>query len=87
MVPAQRTRLGWSWHALAAELYAGLDYGRVGGPSASLLLGERLAGAVIGLRGGFKRTSYDVFVGQPIDKPEGFRTAGTTAGFSLNWSL
>ncbi len=82
-----RNELGWNWHALGAEIYAGLDYGRVSGPSASLLPGKRLAGAVIGLRGGFKRASYDVFVGQPIDKPEGFRTAGTTAGFGLSWSL
>jgi len=34
------------------ELYLGLDYGQVGGPSSRLLVGDRLAGAVLGLRAG-----------------------------------
>lgn len=68
------------------ELYLGLDYGEVGGQSSRYLLGTRLAGMALGLRGGFLGGSYDIFVGQPIKKPDGFRTANTTAGFNLNWS-
>jgi len=68
------------------ELYLGLDYGEVGGQSSQYLVGTKLAGTVLGLRGGILGGSYDIFVGQPIKKPDGFRTANTTAGFSLNWS-
>lgn len=73
------------------SLYVGLDYGEVGGQSSATLLGKQLAGEVIGLRGGsanrFGSFSYDVFAGQPIKKPDGFKTAQTTAGFNLNWSF
>lgn len=69
------------------EAYIGLDYGRVGGPTAEFLVGKQLAGAVIGLRGGYKGLAYDIFAGQPVDKPEHFRTASTTTGFNLNWSF
>lgn len=67
--------------------YLGLDYGEVSGRAAQGLVGTRLAGAVLGLRGGYKGFYYDIFAGQPISKPEGFATADTTAGFNLNWSF
>ena len=36
------------------------------------------------MRGGlFKRLSYDMFTGWPIQKPAGFHT-GAASGFSLN---
>ena len=66
------------------EVYAGLDYGHVAGRSSADLVGTQLAGAVLGVRGRFKNLQYDVFVGTPVLKPEGFRTASTTAGFTLN---
>jgi len=69
------------------ELYLGLDHGEVGGPSSQTLVGRRLTGAVLGLRGNLKGLGYEVFAGQPVKKPEGFRTAGTTAGFNLNLSF
>ncbi len=69
------------------ELYIGLDHGQVGGFSSQFLAGRRITGAVIGMRGSLKTLGYELFAGQPLKKPEGFRTAGTTAGFSLNWSL
>jgi len=68
-------------------VYVGVDYGEVGGQSSDLLLGRYLAGAVLGLRGGYKGFSYDVFLGKPIEKPDGFETARTAAGFNLNWSF
>jgi len=70
-----------------AELYLGADYGEVGGRSTRFLSGTRLAGGVLGLRGGYRGFNFDVFVGRPFEKPEGFRTASTTAGFNLNWSF
>jgi hemolysin activation/secretion protein len=73
------------------SVYWGLDYGEVGGQSSKYLIGKYLAGTVIGLRGGvgsqrFGNLSYDVFVGKPINKPQGFATHESVAGFSLNYS-
>lgn len=82
-----RNDIGWALGETGAELYAGIDHGQVGGPSTEGLAGRRLTGGVIGLRGAWKGLNYDLFVGAPIHKPEGFRTAGTTAGFSLNYSF
>jgi hemolysin activation/secretion protein len=79
-----RNDLGVPLGESGQELYAGLDYGQVGGRSSAALLGTHLAGAVLGLRGRFKSLHYDVFVGTPVSKPEGFKTAGTVAGFTLN---
>jgi len=74
-------------------IYWGLDYGQVGGQSSEFLVGKQLTGTVIGLRGsglasGLKALSgfnYDVFIGKPINKPEGFSSYDTTAGFNLSW--
>ena len=79
-----RQELGLSLAPIASELYAGIDTGKVGGRSTATLLGNRLTGAVIGLRGTAARVSWDLFVARPIDKPEGFRTSSTTAGFYLS---
>ncbi|QHI97240.1 ShlB/FhaC/HecB family hemolysin secretion/activation protein [Xylophilus rhododendri] len=82
---------GWFWrndialkYAEAQEAYLGLDTGRVGGPSAELLLGRSLTGGVLGLRGARGAWSYDLFLGRPLHKPEGFRTARVAAGFNLS---
>jgi hemolysin activation/secretion protein len=82
-----RNDLGFGLPLPGAEFYVGADYGEVGGPSSRTLAGTTLAGAVAGLRAGYKGFYVDVFVGTPLYKPEGFRTASTTAGFSLNWSF
>jgi hemolysin activation/secretion protein len=68
------------------SLYAGLDHGRIGGPSAELLPGRELTGAVLGLRGGYGPLQYDVFAGRPVSKPDRFRTADRVFGFFLNAS-
>lgn len=65
-------------------VYGGLDYGEVSGQSSDLLLGRQLAGIALGLRGGYKGFSYDVFVGKALKKPRGFQTASTTTGFNVN---
>lgn len=82
-----RNDLGWAIGRRGAELYAGLDYGQVGGIATRLQVGERLAGGVVGARGAFLGLSYDLFVGAPISKPQGFRTAKVTGGFNLNCSF
>ncbi|ADU38104.1 ShlB/FhaC/HecB family hemolysin secretion/activation protein [Variovorax paradoxus] len=82
-----RNDIGWAMGQSGAELYAGMDYGHVGGRSTVDLLGRSLAGAVVGVRGQWSRLSYDFFVGAPIRKPEGYRTAKVTLGFNLNVSF
>jgi hemolysin activation/secretion protein len=82
-----RNDLSAALGASGQELYLGIDYGEVAGTSTQYLVGRRLAGAVLGLRGYFKGLSTDVFIGQPLSKPEGFRSASYTAGFNLNWAF
>ncbi|RYE41911.1 MAG: ShlB/FhaC/HecB family hemolysin secretion/activation protein [Hyphomicrobiales bacterium] len=86
-----RNDIGWALGQSGAELYAGADYGQVGGRSSMQGLGNHLAGVAIGVRGAVKgaggQLSYDVFVGAPIAKPEGYRTARVTGGINLNFSF
>ncbi|WP_409171578.1 ShlB/FhaC/HecB family hemolysin secretion/activation protein [Variovorax sp. H27-G14] len=82
-----RNELGWAVGQSGAEVYAGIDYGRVGGRPVALLLGDHLAGAVIGVRGAWGGLNCDLFVGAPVSKPQGYRTAKVTAGFNLNFSF
>jgi hemolysin activation/secretion protein len=86
-----RNDIGWAipWGGgpSGVELYAGMDYGHVGGRSTVDLLGRSLAGAVVGVRGQWARLSYDFFAGAPIRKPQGYRTAKVALGFNLNASF
>lgn len=82
-----RTELGATIGATGQEAYIGLDHGQVGGPSAELLVGKRLTGAVIGLRGAWRQLQYDIFVGAPVRKPEFFRTASSALGINLSASF
>ena len=74
--------LGSSGH----ETYIGIDHGEVSGRNSKKLIGTYLTGAVWGLRGSIKGLSYDLFVGSPLSKPDGFKTSHITTGFNLNWS-
>lgn len=69
------------------EVYLGLDYGQVAGPGAEYYPGRILMGSAVGLRGGDKAVQYDVFVGWPLRKPDGFQTATPTLGFQLVYQL
>lgn len=66
------------------QFFAALDHGQVGGPSAQQLLGRRLTGMALGVRGGQARLRYEAFAGWPLSKPDGFRTADTTFGMSAS---
>ncbi|WP_392551972.1 ShlB/FhaC/HecB family hemolysin secretion/activation protein [Orbus wheelerorum] len=80
-----RNDLAWVT-PLNNELYLGLDYGEVSGANSGYLLGKKLAGTVLGLRGSVYGISYDTFAGTPIYKPQGFKTDDITLGFSLSWN-
>lgn len=70
------------------NLYIGLDYGQVSGPSSAGLTGKKLAGTVLGLRGLIANNSqYDIFVGWSIKKPDDFITANPTYGFQWIYQI
>ena len=78
-----RQDIGWALGTSGQELNLGVDVGEVAGQSTQQLPGKTLSGAVLGLRGSYKKLQYDVFAGAPLYKPEGVRTGETAAGFSL----
>lgn len=82
-----RNDLGLALGATGQELYAGVDYGQVGGPSAANLVGTHLAGAVVGVRGHFSGAQYDLFAGTPLWQPKYFAAPRWTFGFSLTWTF
>lgn len=82
-----RNELSLPLGASGNEAYVGLDYGRIFGPSAPLSGGKALAGTAVGLRGGAGNLQYDLFVGWPLQKPDGFVTATPTYGFQLIYQL
>lgn len=69
------------------ESFVAVDHGRVGGPSTEWLLGDRLTGMALGLRGGSRHVQWEGFVGSPLHKPDGFQTAYTTFGMNLGVSF
>ena len=83
---------GWTfsndfiWHipATTQQLYAGLDMGRIIGDS-NIYDGKMIAGSTLGIKGKKWQTTYDVFIGAPLYKPEKFATDDVTMGFSLQW--
>lgn len=81
-----RQEIGWSLAALRSELYVGIDTARVSGQSTARLAGRELSGVAMGVRGTARGFAWDVFIGQPVSRPEGFRTADVTAGFYLSAS-
>lgn len=78
--------LSWTIPKAGAELYLGIDYGRLSGPATESLVGNSLVGSVIGIRGNFQGLSYDLFVGRPVRKPAEL-DVGNTFGFSFNYSF
>lgn len=72
--------LGQSGHLA----YVGVDYGRVAGPSASVLPGRSLAGGVLGMRGSSQlmdaRLGYDLFIGRALHQPEGMSDGKPVVG-------
>ncbi|EBK1958134.1 ShlB/FhaC/HecB family hemolysin secretion/activation protein [Salmonella enterica] len=84
-----RNELAWQTPLPQQELYLGVDYGAVSGHGAQWLPGRHLAGGVLGLRGsaGITGVSYDLFVGSPLSKPDGFKTSPVTSGFQVSWQV
>lgn len=84
-----RNELGWSYRP-THQVYVAADLGKVYGPSAGNLLGQKLAGGAIGLRGQLKaggNLSYDISVSKPLSKPQFFNTKNRVIGFNLNYAF
>ncbi|MEO6976234.1 MAG: ShlB/FhaC/HecB family hemolysin secretion/activation protein [Gallionella sp.] len=68
--------------------YIGVDFGKVYGPNAANLIGNRLAGCAFGMRGGLaKGVSYEVFAGFSLYKPQGLNTSEPATGFNLVYQI
>ncbi|MGZ8257427.1 MAG: ShlB/FhaC/HecB family hemolysin secretion/activation protein, partial [Gallionella sp.] len=66
--------------------YLGMDFGKVYGANTSNLVGNKLAGIVLGWRGSaMGALSYDAFLARALYKPQGLRTEQPAMGFSLNY--
>lgn len=80
-----RNELSW-YTPYNQMLYFGLDAGEVSGASSQYLLGKRLIGSTIGLRGEKFGIDYDIFAAAPIHKPKKFETDDINFGFNFNWT-
>ncbi|CDL78967.1 ShlB/FhaC/HecB family hemolysin secretion/activation protein [Xenorhabdus cabanillasii] len=82
-----RNTLSWQTPLPDQQLYLGADYGRVGGRHLDRIIGRTLAGGVIGVKGTVRpaNLAYDISVGTPFSKPDGFKTDNGHVTFSLNW--
>ena len=67
------------------KVYLGVDHGQLGGSSSDQLVGKRITGAVVGVRGTWGELNYDLFAGTPLSKPSEFVTDNTTFGFMLTY--
>lgn len=84
---AIRNDLSWFMPLNGRQFYLGADYGEVNGGHSNYLIGKHLAGGVIGMRGLIPKINlyYDLFIGRPFSKPDGFKTSTKTTGFNLFW--
>ena len=70
-----------------AIAFAAIDLGRVWGPSDINLIGDKLAGAAVGLRGKYKAVQFDATLALPLYKPQGFKTKKTSLYASLTYAF
>lgn len=83
-----RNELGMPLSGTNQSLYAGLDFGRVYGANVQNLIGDKLAGATLGMRGSLPgNVSYDVFSSWSLYKPQGMPTTRPAAGFNVNFQM
>lgn len=69
------------------SVYGAIDYGQVSGQNSQYLVGQTLTGAALGLRGALGRFRYDVFVAQPVFKPQFFNAPNQVYGFNLTVTI
>ncbi|HZW21081.1 ShlB/FhaC/HecB family hemolysin secretion/activation protein [Noviherbaspirillum sp.] len=72
-----------AWLFGAHEVFVALDTGRVGGPHAASLAGKSMTGIACGLRGRIDRFNYELTIGRPLSKPDGFDARSSTMTAAL----
>ncbi len=70
-----------------SQVYLGIDAGRVWGVSDVPLIGSKLAGTAIGMRGRWNALQMDASIGTPLYKPEGFKTQHWSSYVSLTYAF
>lgn len=73
--------------AQGKEAYIGFDYGQVSGHGTQWLLGNKLAGTALGIRGSEGNIYYDIFTSWPLYKPKGYQTSPYCLGFQLTYQM
>jgi hemolysin activation/secretion protein len=67
--------------------YMAVDAGRVWGPSDVILAGHTLAGGALGLRGHKGSMQFDVALGFPLYRPEGFQAGDISPYVSATYQF
>lgn len=75
------------FEGIGAAAYAGVDFGRVWGPSTSILAGDKLVGTVLGMRGQWRQLQFDLALAAPLYKPRGFRTQHWNTYLSVTYAF
>lgn len=84
-----RNDVEWQY-STTHKIYLALDAAEVGGASSKNLIGQKLIGSAVGVRGQWSKSgvlSYDLFVGVPLYVPQNFPKENVTSGFSVNLSF
>ncbi|MEO6146573.1 MAG: ShlB/FhaC/HecB family hemolysin secretion/activation protein [Sulfuriferula sp.] len=76
------TVAGWNTAA-----FVDLDFGRVWGPSAAYLIGDKLAGTALGMRAQQHGWQFEVAVAAPVYAPKGFQAAPIAPYISLAYGF
>ncbi len=67
--------------------YVAIDYGRVWGPSDVVLVGNRLIGLALGLKGRWGATHFNATLSTPLSRPQGFSSRRLNVYFSATQSF
>ena len=68
-------------------LYLGLDYGKVYGKSTEDILGTKLWGGAIGMKGHYGSANYNIFLSTPLQVPNGFTVPHRVLGIQMSVAL
>ena len=68
------------------QLYLGIDVGRITGTE-QYGNGKVMSGATVGIRGSIISTQYDLFIGTPLIKPNGFHTDPAKPGIFITMEV
>lgn len=83
-----RNEIGMPIPDTSQSIYVGVDVGKVFGDNVPNLIGDKLAGMTIGMRGVLmKGMTYEIFAGAPLYKPQHYRTEDMAVGFSLMYQM